>query len=162
MHRYLRLVFFGLLCSTALLAGCQSSSKGLSAAQVAVLKQHGFQWTDAGWELGLSGKVLFDTDSEVVSSSSQARVTDLIHALLGVGIDQLSLEGHTDNVGSPSYNRQLSLRRAQAVAGVIQAAGLQANKVEVRGLGMSKPIADNSSAEGRSENRRVAIIVSAP
>lgn len=161
MRRFMRMVFFGLLCSATLLAGCQSSPKGLNAAQVAVLKEHGFQWTEAGWELGLSGKVLFGTDSEVVSDSSQARITELTHALLGVGIDQLSLEGHTDNVGSPAYNRQLSLRRAQAVAEVMLAAGMQTEKVEIRGLGMSKPIADNSTAEGRSENRRVAIIVSA-
>lgn len=161
MRRYMRLVVFGLLCSSALLAGCQSSPKGLTAEQVAVLEQQGFQWTDAGWELGLSGKVLFETDSEEVSTSSQVRISELTRALLGVGIDQLSLEGHTDNVGSPSYNQQLSLRRAQAVAGVMQGAGMLAEKITVRGLGMSKPIADNASAEGRSENRRVAIIVSA-
>lgn len=162
MRRYMRLVVFGLLCASTLLAGCQSSPKGLSAEQVAVLKQHGFQWTDSGWELGLSGKVLFDTDSQEVSSNSQTQLGTITRALLNVGIDQVSLEGHTDNVGSASYNQQLSLLRAQAVAGVMQAAGMQPEKIETRGMGQSKPIADNATAEGRSENRRVAIIVSTP
>lgn len=161
MRTFLRFVLIGLLGAT-LLAGCQSSPKGLSAEQVAVLKQHGFQWTDQGWELGLSGKVLFDTDSEVVSSTSSEQLRNITQALLGVGINQLSLEGHTDNVGQPAYNQQLSLRRAQAVAGVMQDAGMDAGLIQTRGMGQSKPIADNATAEGRSENRRVAIIVSAP
>ena len=132
------------------------------AEQVALLKSHGFQWTEDGWELGLSGKVLFDTDSEVVSSASTIQLTKITQALLGVGIQQVRLEGHTDNVGQPAYNEQLSLRRAKKVAAVMQGAGMDAQLITARGLGQSKPIADNNTAEGRSENRRVAIIVSTP
>jgi len=115
-----------------------------------------------GWELGLSGKVLFDTDSEIVSSASTAQLTQITQALLGVGIQQVRLEGHTDNVGQPAYNQQLSLRRAQTVAAVMQGAGMDAQLIATQGMGQSKPIADNNTAEGRSENRRVAIIVSTP
>jgi outer membrane protein OmpA-like peptidoglycan-associated protein len=150
------------MLGAALLSGCQSTPKGLSAEQVALLKSHGFQWTDEGWELGLSGKVLFDTDSEVVSGTSAEQLTKITQALLGVGIQQVRLEGHTDNVGQPAYNQQLSLRRAQKVAAVMQAAGMDANLIASHGLGQSKPIADNATAEGRSENRRVSIIVSTP
>jgi outer membrane protein OmpA-like peptidoglycan-associated protein len=150
------------MLGAALLSGCQSTPKGLSAEQVALLKSHGFQWTDEGWELGLSGKVLFDTDSEVVSGTSAEQLTKITQALLGVGIQQVRLEGHTDNVGQPAYNQQLSLRRAQKVAAVMQAAGMDANLIASHGLGQSKPIADNSTAEARSENRRVSIIVSTP
>lgn len=106
MRSLLRLIFISVL-GVALLSGCQSTPKGLSAEQVALLKSHGFQWTEDGWELGLSGKVLFDTDSEVVSSASTAQLTKITQALLGVGIQQVRLEGHTDNVGQPAYNEQL-------------------------------------------------------
>ncbi len=118
--------------------------------------------TDEGWELGLSGKVLFDTDSEVVSGTSAEQLTKITQALLGVGIQQVRLEGHTDNVGQPAYNQQLSLRRAQKVAAVMQAAGMSQNLIATQGMGQSRPITDNSTAEARSENRRVSIIVSTP
>jgi outer membrane protein OmpA-like peptidoglycan-associated protein len=98
----------------------------------------------------------------VVSSASTTQLTQLTQALLGVGIEHVRLEGHTDNVGQPGYNQQLSLRRAQAVAAVIQGAGMTAERIAAHGLGQSKPIADNRTAEGRSENRRVSIIVSTP
>jgi len=106
--------------------------------------------------------VLFDTDSEVVSSISAEQLSKITQALLGVGIQQVRLEGHTDNVGQPAYNQALSLRRAQTVATVMQSAGMDANLIASHGLGQSKPIADNATAEGRSENRRVSIIVSTP
>jgi len=161
LRSLLRVLLITML-GAALLSGCQSTPKGLSAEQVALLKSHGFQWTDEGWELGLSGKVLFDTDSEVVSGTSTEQLTKITQALLGVGIQQVRLEGHTDNVGQPAYNQALSLRRAQTVATVMQSAGMDANLIASHGLGQSKPIADNATAEGRSENRRVSIIVSTP
>lgn len=161
MRSLLRILLITML-GAVLLSGCQSTPKGLSAEQVALLKSHGFQWTDEGWELGLSGKVLFDTDSEVVSSTSAEQLSKITQALLGVGIQQVRLEGHTDNVGQPAYNQALSLRRAQTVAKVMQSAGMDANLIASHGLGQSKPIADNATAEGRSENRRVSIIVSTP
>lgn len=162
MRSLMRLIFIGVFGAALLISGCQSTPKGLSAEQVALLKSHGFQWTEDGWELGLSGKVLFDTDSEVVSSASTAQLTQITQALLGVGIQQVRLEGHTDNVGQAAYNQQLSLRRAQTVAAVMQGAGMDAQLIATHGMGQSKPIADNNTAEGRSENRRVAIIVSTP
>ncbi len=161
MRSLLRVLLIMML-GAAILSGCQSTPKGLSAEQVALLKSHGFQWTDEGWELGLSGKVLFDTDSEVVSGTSVEQLTKITQALLGVGIQQVRLEGHTDNVGQPAYNQQLSLRRAQKVAAVMQAAGMSQNLIATQGMGQSRPITDNSTAEARSENRRVSIIVSTP
>ena len=71
------------------------------------------------------------------------------------------MEGHTDNYGDEGYNQKLSERRAESVAAVFREAGMPAANIEVRGLGMSKPVADNKTRAGRSENRRVAIIVPA-
>jgi outer membrane protein OmpA-like peptidoglycan-associated protein len=148
-----------LLCGALLLAGCQTVPKGLTPAQIAVLKQEGFQQTDEGWELGLSDKVLFDFDASVVKPEAQSNLDRLSRNLLRVGLDRIRLDGHTDNVGAADYNQQLSLRRAQAVADVVTDAGMPAVNVQVRGLGATRPVADNGTATGRAENRRVAIVI---
>ena len=143
------------------LAGCQTPPppKGLTEAQIAVLKQQGFVLSEAGWELGLSSKVLFGNNVDTINEASKPDIQRVGQALLGVGIDQLRLEGHTDSYGTPEYNRQLSLRRAQSVAQVLVETGMSADKLEVQGLGMDRPVADNNTASGRLENRRVSIIV---
>jgi outer membrane protein OmpA-like peptidoglycan-associated protein len=151
----LSLVCAGLL----VLGGCQTVQKGLTPAQIAVLKEEGFKPTDEGWELGLSDKVLFDFDAYVVKPEGKANLERLTRNLLKVGIDRMRLDGHTDNTGAADYNKQLSLRRAQAVADVATAAGMPAANVQVRGLGASRPVADNGTAAGRAENRRVAIVI---
>lgn len=148
-----------LACAGLVLAGCQTVQKGLTPAQIAVLKQEGFKQTDEGWELGLSDKVLFDFDAYVVKPEAAQNLQRLTGNLLRVGLDRMRLDGHTDNVGAADYNQQLSLRRAQAVADVVKAAGMPAANVQVRGLGASRPVADNGNAAGRAENRRVAIVI---
>ena len=71
----------------------------------------------------------------------------------------LRIDGHTDNVGSAKYNMELSLRRAIAVANyLITREGLDPSKIFVKGLGKSKPVADNLTAEGRAQNRRFEIL----
>jgi outer membrane protein OmpA-like peptidoglycan-associated protein len=142
-----------------LLGGCQTVQKGLTPAQIAVLKQEGFKPIDEGWELGLSDKVLFDFDAYVVKPEGKSNLERLTRNLLRVGIDRMRLDGHTDNTGAADYNKQLSLRRAQAVADVAMAAGMPAANVQVRGLGATRPVADNGTAAGRAENRRVAIVI---
>lgn len=148
-------------CASLLLAGCQTPHKGLTPAQIAVLKQEGFKQTEEGWELGLSDKVLFDFDAYEVKPEARANLQRLATNLLRVGLDRMRLDGHTDNVGAADYNKQLSLRRAQAVADVVTGAGVPVANVTVRGLGATRPVADNGTAAGRAENRRVAIVIAA-
>ncbi len=137
-------------------------AEGPDAAQIAVLKQEGFKQTDEGQELGLSDKVLFDFDAYAVKPEAGENIQRPTRNLMRVGLDRMRLDGHTDNVGAADYNRQLSLRRAQAVADVVTGAGMPAANVGVRGLGATRPVADNGTAEGRAENRRVAIVITAP
>src|SRR5450830_1906778 len=88
--------FFTLALFTALLAltGCQTAPpKGLNAAQIAVLKQQGFELTDEGWAFGLSGKVLFGSDLEVLNKESHDIVERIAKALLGVGIQRVRVDG---------------------------------------------------------------------
>ena len=149
-----------LLIAVMALTGCQTApQKGLTPAQVAVLQQQGFELTDDGWAFGLSGKVLFGSDVEALNQPSTDIVQRIGKALLGVGIERVRIDGHTDASGKETYNQQLSLRRAKSVATVLQGVGMKEENIQLRGLGSSKPVATNDTAEGRTENRRVAIVV---
>ncbi len=151
-----------MLMAILALTGCQTApQKGLSAAQVAVLKQQGFELTDDGWEFGLSGKVLFGSDVESLNTQSTEIVSRIGKALLGVGIERVRVDGHTDASGKETYNQQLSLRRAKSVANVLGTVGMKLENIQLRGLGSSEPVASNDTAAGRTENRRVSIVVSA-
>ncbi|WP_269077068.1 OmpA family protein [Pseudomonas mercuritolerans] len=156
-------LFSALLLMAALtLSGCQTApQKGLTPAQVAVLKQQGFELTDDGWEFGLSGKVLFGSDIESLNAASTEIVERIGKALLGVGIERVRVDGHTDASGKETYNQQLSLRRAKSVANVLGTVGMKAENIQLQGLGSSEPVASNDTAAGRTENRRVSIVVSA-
>ncbi len=151
-----------LMIAVLALTGCQTAPpKGLTPAQIAVLKQQGFEPTDEGWEFGLSGKVLFGSDIESLNRQSTDIVERIGKALVGVGIERVRVDGHTDASGKETYNQQLSLRRAKSVAKVLTTVGMKEENIQLQGLGSSEPVASNSTSAGRTENRRVSIVVSA-
>ncbi|WP_371856955.1 OmpA family protein [Pseudomonas sp. NFACC44-2] len=142
------------------LSGCQTAPpKGLTPAQIAVLKHQGFELTEDGWAFGLSGKVLFGSDVENLNPASTEIVERIGKALLEASIERVRVDGHTDASGSQAYNEQLSMRRAASVGKVLTSVGMREENVQLRGLGSSKPVASNDTASGRTENRRVAIVV---
>ena len=71
---------------------------------------------------------------------------------------RLSVEGHTDNTGAPARNRPLSEERARAVVAALTQQGIDAKRLEAKGFGADKPVADNASDEGRARNRRVELV----
>jgi len=149
-----------LLLALLALTGCQSTPpKGLTPEQIAVLKREGFTPTDEGWAYDLSGKVLFGSDLDGLNDQSQAIVERIGKALLGVGIQGVRVDGHADSSGKAAYNQQLSERRAQSVTKALVGVGMQAQNIQSRGLGSSQPVADNRTSAGRTENRRVSIVV---
>ena len=86
-QRYLRFFSVALLLATLSLSGCQTAPrKGLTPAQIAVLKEQGFELTEEGWAFGLSGKVLFGSDLEVLNAQSQEIVERIGTALLGLSV----------------------------------------------------------------------------
>ncbi|SDU19111.1 Outer membrane protein OmpA [Pseudomonas pohangensis] len=103
----------------------------------------------------------FAFDSDVVSETDKAELDRLAAALKSEAPDAtLALAGFTDSVGTDAYNQKLSERRAVAVANYLVAQGVpQASIVGVIGEGESNPVADNATAEGRAENRRVEIAI---
>jgi len=71
---------------------------------------------------------------------------------------KVEIQGHTDSVGSESYNQALSERRANTVKTYLVSLGIAARRIATRGFGETQPVADNATAAGRAENRRVVII----
>lgn len=160
MIQVLRFPLWALLLAVLALTGCQSAPpKGLTPEQIAVLKREGFTPTDEGWAYDLSGKVLFGSDLDGLNGQSQAIVERIGKALLGVGIQGVRVDGHADSSGKAAYNQQLSERRAQSVTRALVGVGMQAQNIQSRGLGSTQPVADNRTSAGRTENRRVSIVV---
>ncbi|WEK31779.1 MAG: OmpA family protein [Candidatus Pseudomonas phytovorans] len=160
MMHALRFPLWTLLLAVLALTGCQTAPpKGLTPEQIAVLKREGFTPTDEGWAYDLSGKVLFGSDLDSLNGQSQAIVERIGKALLGVGIQGVRVDGHADASGKAAYNQQLSERRAQSVTQALVGVGMQAQNIQSRGLGSTQPVADNRTSAGRTENRRVSIVV---
>jgi outer membrane protein OmpA-like peptidoglycan-associated protein len=106
------------------------------------------------------GGVQFATGTSNLSAAAReglARFAGIVASYPGL---RFTVEGHTDNTGSVPANNELSLRRAIAVRDYLIGQNVAASSIDVAGLGPSRPIADNASAEGRTRNRRVEIIVS--
>ncbi|EOG3619588.1 OmpA family protein [Pseudomonas putida] len=160
MIQALRFPLWALLLAVLALTGCQTApSKGLTPEQIAVLKREGFTPTDEGWAYDLSGKVLFGSDLDSLNGQSQAIVERIGKALLSVGIQGVRVDGHADASGKAAYNQQLSERRAQSVTKALVGVGMQPQNIQSRGLGSTQPVADNRTSAGRTENRRVSIVV---
>jgi outer membrane protein OmpA-like peptidoglycan-associated protein len=124
-------------------------------AEVAKLKEEA-----RGLVITLSGSVVFASNQASILPAAQARLNQVSEALLSTNsLRNLVVEGHTDSIGSEAYNMQLSQRRADSVRSYLISRGYPADKIEASGIGEIRPIASNSNPEGRSNNRRVEIIV---
>ena len=100
--------------------------------------------------------VLFEFDKAVVRGIYGDELEAVAQAMKAHDDIDLALEGHTDSVGSDAYNRDLSLRRVEAVkARLVADYGIPASRISTVGYGEERPIADNSTEEGRALNRRV-------
>lgn len=153
-----------LLLAPLALAACATTPRtagGFTAEQVSVLRANGFVERGDGWELLLSDRLLFDHDSAGLKPEMRASIARTADSLMRVGITRARVEGHSDATGSAQYNQRLSHQRAASVASALQASGYQAGDIILAGLGETLPIADNATEEGRAQNRRVVIIVTA-
>ena len=130
-------------------------------SRAVALQTMGFVRSEDGWELSLGAALLFETNKDVLSESGRVSIEEVSRTLRQMGIDRIRVEGHTDNVGSAAYNQGLSLRRARSVATEFIKNGWSAGDIERYGYGFDKPVADNSTAEGRAQNRRVVITLPA-
>ncbi len=107
----------------------------------------------------MASDVLFDVDSASVNPGARPKLRQLGDVMVRYPETTIQVVGHTDATGSDAYNQTLSVRRAEAVADELVAAGVAQRRISARGMGESMPVASNDSAAGRQQNRRVEIIV---
>jgi len=102
--------------------------------------------------------ILFDTGKSTIKEESQP-IIDQIFELLNSNSDlNVSIEGHTDNVGTPESNKTLSDSRAKAVLTALTSKGIDKTRLSSVGWGQEKPVADNRTEDGKAKNRRVEIV----
>ncbi len=103
--------------------------------------------------------ILFETDQARLKPEGREALAKISGVLLIAEGYTLSVEGHTDEIGSADYNLDLSEKRAASVRDYLVAQGLARESISVNGLGETQPIASNETPVGRQENRRVEIVV---
>lgn len=113
--------------------------------------------SDDNIRLIMPGNITFKTDSSDINSGFYATLNSVAKVLKKYNNSTVMVTGNTDSTGSAEYNLNLSKQRAAAVAAYLQGQGVAANRFEVIGMGSANPIASNSTAEGRAQNRRVEI-----
>jgi outer membrane protein OmpA-like peptidoglycan-associated protein len=99
----------------------------------------------------------FDTAKATIQADSEAVLQPIVQLLLQNPTLKLRVEGHTDNQGAAAANQTLSDKRAQAVVAWLTAHGVPASRLVAKGFGASKPVADNTTEDGRAKNRRVEL-----
>jgi len=99
--------------------------------------------------------VLFDFDKSTIKKGYFNDIDELVAVMKQYPDLNVTVEGHTDSVGSDAYNKKLSQRRANAIKGYMVNKGIDAKRLTAVGYGEEKPIADNATKEGQAQNRRV-------
>jgi outer membrane protein OmpA-like peptidoglycan-associated protein len=103
--------------------------------------------------------ILFDTNEATLKTEARIVLAKLAGILLIMPELNLRIEGHTDSTGSAEYNQQLSERRAMSVRDFLALQGITAQRVVAVGYGFDRPVAENTTREGRAKNRRVDIVI---
>jgi OOP family OmpA-OmpF porin len=102
--------------------------------------------------------ILFDIDKATIKPQSMGTINEIYQFLKDDPSLKFEIEGHTDNTGESQHNLQLSQQRADAVKVQLVSLGIDTSRLNTKGFGDSKPIADNSSPEGKANNRRVEFV----
>ncbi|MDP4208064.1 MAG: OmpA family protein [Bacteroidota bacterium] len=105
--------------------------------------------------------ILFATGKSALSQASKTALTNFATSLKNTPETDVTIYGHTDNTGSDAVNQKLSEDRAQAVANFITNNGVASSRLTTKGMSSSQPVADNSTAAGRTQNRRVEVYITA-
>jgi len=109
--------------------------------------------------MSLSASALFDFDKAVLKPEGKQALDEVGDKITSKGATVVDIDviGHTDSIGTEEYNQALSLRRATSVKDYIVSKGVDPSIIDVSGKGESEPVADNSTKEGRAQNRRVEV-----
>ncbi|SIT16326.1 Outer membrane protein OmpA [Belliella pelovolcani] len=97
--------------------------------------------------------------SDFADAKSISQLDELVDFLRGNANVRIRLEGHTDNVGDPQLNKELSMQRASKIRGYLTLKGIDFERIRIAGWGGSRPVADNATEDGKAQNRRVEMII---
>lgn len=106
--------------------------------------------------------VFFDLNSATLLKNSNVELNALVEYLQNTSNATILIEGHTDNTGNDNANMLLSTKRAEAIAQFLVMKGIDKNRITTKGYGSTKPIADNITEQGRTQNRRTSFTISLP
>src|SRR5579859_4953421 len=104
--------------------------------------------------------VLFDTNKYTLKPGAREKLAKVSGILLAYPSLKVQVEGYTDSTGTPDYNQRLSEQRAMTVRDYLVGQGINLNSVSAQGFGQNDPVASNTTASGRQQNRRVQMVVS--
>jgi outer membrane protein OmpA-like peptidoglycan-associated protein len=110
--------------------------------------------------LNMPGNVTFATDSSDISANFYEVLNSVALVINEFEKTYVDITGHTDSTGADAYNMQLSVARASSVARYLESRGILSQRIYTQGMGETRPIATNDTAQGRALNRRVEILLS--
>lgn len=113
-------------------------------------------------DLVMPGNITFSFDSATLNSSFTPTLNKLASTLNQYNQNTITIAGHTDSVGNPAYNVNLSRDRANSVRNYLVNSGVSANRINVVAYGQTRPIESNNTDYGRQQNRRVEVTLNAP
>ncbi len=103
--------------------------------------------------------ILFDVDSSSLKAASKERLDQMAEVLVKYEETDIYVLGHTDDTGAEEYNQALSERRSESVSIYLEGKGVTGTRIRAKGFGETVPVADNSTATGRTQNRRVEVSI---
>ncbi len=112
-----------------------------------------------GLKVTFDAGILFATGSSTLSADAQESLSKFAQTLLNNPETNIAVSGHTDNTGSDAINNPLSEKRAASVVNFLVSKGVASSRMTSVGNGSNQPVASNSTAEGRTKNRRVEIVI---
>ena len=112
-----------------------------------------------GIKITFDSGILFEVDKSALQPAAKTNLEKLAVILNKYNETEILIEGHTDATGSEDHNMDLSIRRAQSVSSQLAMDNVMPTRFNVVGYGETQPVADNTTAEGRKENRRVDIAI---
>jgi len=137
----------------------QNADERAKEAEVKLSKLAMVSEEPRGMVITLSGSVLFASNQAVLLPDAERRLDEVAKALLATKERKIVVEGYSDARGSDTYNLDLSRRRAEAVRAYLVSRGYDPDLISAEGMGKARPVSNNTTAEGRANNRRVEIVV---
>ncbi len=138
----------------------EDAERRAAAANAALLEFATVKQEPRGMVITLSGAVLFASGKADLFPTANTKLDNVVTALTSQSPEsKMVVEGHTDSQGAAAFNQDLSQKRAESVRAYLVSHGIASDRVRAQGFGLTRPIGDNASPEGRANNRRVEIIV---